>query len=215
MKRLVFIVEGDTEIILVQNLIVPYLINLGFQNSMHAQTIVTNRKQHKKGGVTGYQKFKNEVVRTLSQGNVIITTLIDFFRLPTDFPGYTENSLQINRIENEILKDLQNNNDFIPYIQRHELEALMFSDRNGFELVIDDNKKLQEIDSILDEYDNPEDINNHPDTAPSKRLEKIFNYDKTGDGELIFQMIEIESIIEKCPRFSDWLNKIIEKLKEK
>ena len=74
MKRLVFIVEGDTEIILVQNLIVPYLVSLGFGNPMHAQTIVTNRKQHKKGGVTGYGKFKNEVSRTLAQGNVIVTT---------------------------------------------------------------------------------------------------------------------------------------------
>ncbi|NVK52692.1 MAG: DUF4276 family protein [Flavobacteriaceae bacterium] len=214
MKRLVFIVEGDTEIILVQNLIVPYLVNLGFQNSMHAQTIITNRKQHKKGGVVGYEKFKNEVTRTLAQGNVIITTLIDFFRLPNNFPGYTENSLQIDQIESAVLQDFQNNSDFIPYIQRHELEALMFSNRSGFELVIDEDEKLQEIDSILSEYNNPEDINNHPDTAPSKRLERIFNYDKTGDGELIFEMIGIENIIEKCPRFSEWLSKIVEKLSE-
>ncbi|WP_166961501.1 DUF4276 family protein [Yeosuana marina] len=214
MKRLVFIVEGDTEIILVQNLIVPYLVGLGFRNSMHAQTIITNRKQHKKGGVVGYEKFKNEVTRTFAQGNVIITTLIDFFCLPNDFPGHTENSLKINQIESAILKDFQNNSDFIPYIQRHELEALMFSNRNGFELVIDEDEKLLQIDSILDEYSNPEDINNHPDTAPSKRLKRIFNYDKTGDGELIFEMIGIENIIEKCPRFSEWLNKITAKLSE-
>jgi hypothetical protein len=213
MKRLVFIVEGDTEIILVQNLIVPYLINLGFQNPMHAQTIITNRKQHKKGGVTGYGKFKNEITRTLSQGNVIITTLIDFFRLPNDFPGYTDDSMKIEQIENAILEDFNNNNDIIPYIQRHELEALMFSNRNGFELVIDNNEKLLEIDYILEKYNNPEDINNLPETAPSKRLKNIFNYDKTGDGELIFGMLEIESIIEKCPRFSEWINRIIVKLR--
>ncbi|MCH7397762.1 DUF4276 family protein [Belliella sp. DSM 107340] len=102
MKRLVFIVEGDTEIILVQNLIVPYLFSLGFTNSIHAQTIITNRKQHKKGGVTDYPKFKNEVTRTLAQGNVIITSVIDFFRLPTDFPGYTYDSTRIDQIENAI-----------------------------------------------------------------------------------------------------------------
>ncbi len=67
-KRLVFIVEGDTEIILVEKLIVPYLIGLGFHNAMHAQTIITNRKQYKKGGVTGYGLFKNEVTKTLAQG---------------------------------------------------------------------------------------------------------------------------------------------------
>lgn len=212
MKRLVFIVEGDTEIVLVQNLIVPYLVELGFRNAMHAQTIITNRKQHKKGGVVSYGKFKNEISRTLAQGNVIVTTFIDFFRLPNDFPGYTGNSLKVGEIEKAIHKDFGNDPDFIPYIQCHELEALMFSDRSGFELVIDDDLQLQQIDAIIKEFPNPEDINNSPDTAPSKRLKKIFNYDKTGDGELIFDMIGIENMINKCPRFAGWLESLVAKL---
>ncbi len=80
--------------ILVQNLLVPYLVKLGFSNPMHGQTIITNRKQHKKGGVASYGKFKNEITRTLAQGNVIITTLIDFFRLPSDFPEFTSDPNQ-------------------------------------------------------------------------------------------------------------------------
>lgn len=214
MKRLVFIVEGDTEIILVDKLLVPHLVSLGFQNSMHAQTIITNRKQHKKGGVTSYGLFRNEVERTLAQGNVIVTTMIDFFRLPTDFPGFTADSAKIDQIEQAIHDDFHNHPDFIPYIQRHELEALMFSNRSGFELVIDDDSKLQRIDEILKQYPNPEDINNNPETAPSKRLQQIFNYDKTGDGELIFDMIGIDSIINKCPRFAAWIAKIVSKLTE-
>ena len=214
MKRLVFIVEGDTEIILVQNLIVPYLIKTGFRNSIHAQTIITNRKQHKKGGVTSYGKFRNEVIRTLAQGNVMVTTIIDFFKLPNDFPGYTVDSLGIEQIEKAIHDDFDNDPNFIPYIQRHELEALMFSHRAGFELVIDDDGKLRQIDAIIKEFPNPEDINNSPETAPSKRLQNIFNYDKTGDGELIFEMIGIENIINKCPRFARWLETIMVRLSE-
>ena len=214
MKRLVFIVEGDTEIILVQNLIVPYLINLGFRNTVHAQTIITNRKQHKKGGVTGYGKFKNEVSRTLAQGSVIVTTLIDYFRLPADFPGFTTDSTKIEQIEQAIHNDFDDDPNLIPYIQRHELEALMFANRSGFELVVDDPKVLRKIDAIIHDYPNPEDINNNPETAPSKRLQKIFNYDKTGDGKLILDMIGIDSIIEKCPRFAAWLESIVGKLKE-
>ncbi|MDF2156484.1 DUF4276 family protein [Algoriphagus sp. CAU 1675] len=214
MKRLVFIVEGDTEIILVQNHIVPYLIGLGFTISMHAQTITTNRKQHKKGGVTDYAKFKNEVIRTFAQGNVIITTLIDFFRLPNDFPGYTSNSNLIHQVEASIHEDFGNNPDFIPYIQRHELEALMFSGREGFELVIDQGDQLAKIDQILNTYSNPEDINNDPETAPSKRLIKIFGYDKTGDGEMILEMLGIDQMLQKCPRFKEWIDKLIQKLSE-
>ncbi|MEM6844761.1 MAG: DUF4276 family protein [Bacteroidota bacterium] len=214
MKRLVFIVEGDTEISLVEKLLVPHLVSLGFQNAMHAQTIITNRKQHKKGGVTSYGLFRNEVERTLAQGNVIVTTLIDFFRLPTDFPSFTTDSTRIEQIEQAIRDDFNNHPDFIPYVQRHELEALMFSDRSGFELVIDDDDKLEQIDKISERYPNPEDINNNPENAPSKRLQKIFNYDKTGDGELILEIVGINSILEKCPRFTEWLNKIVSKLKE-
>jgi len=214
MKRLVFIVEGDTEIIFVDKHIIPYLVKKGFNFPMHCQTIVTNRKQHKKGGVTSFRKFENEVIRTFAQGNVIVTSLIDFFRLPNDFPGYTDNSHQIEEIENAVWEHFDFNPDFIPYIQRHELEAIMFSSREGFELVIDDHRKLQQIDKILFQYTNPEDINNSPETAPSKRLEKIFGYDKVDDGELILNMLTIDSILEKCPRFAEWINKIEYKLQQ-
>jgi hypothetical protein len=214
MKRLVFIVEGDTEIRLVEKVIMPYLVAQGISNPVNCQTITTNRKQNKKGGVGSYGKFKNEVERTLAQSNVVVTSLIDFFKLPTDFPGFTTNSAQIEQIETAVHTDLNNNPVFIPYIQRHEVEALMFASRDGFELVIDDEEKLELIDAINEEYPNPEDINNSPETAPSKRIKDIYeDYDKVGDGEMIFEMIGIEPMLEKCPRFSTWIDKIINQLK--
>ncbi len=212
-KRLVFIVEGDTEIIFIQNHVCPYLLKKGFNISMHAQTITTNRKLHKKGGNTSYGKYKNDITRTLSQGNVIVTSLVDFFKLPTDFPGFTTDSLKIDDIEKAISLDI-NNTNFIPYIQRHEVESLMFSDKTGFELVIDNDEKLSLIDDILQEYSNPEDINSSPQKAPSKRLESIYNYDKVADGEMIFELIDFDLIINKCPRFRNWIDKIVTKLSE-
>jgi hypothetical protein len=207
-KRLVFIVEGDTEIILVEKLIAPYLTQQGFSNVMHAQTIVTNRKQHKKGGVSSYGKYRNEVERTLAQGNVLVTSLIDFFKLPTDFPGYTGDSTRIAEIEAAVHADFGHDANFIPYIQRHELEGLMFASIDGFELVIDDFRKIDQIQNIMNQYPNPEDINNSPQTAPSKRLAQIYNYDKTADGEMIFEMVGIQPILNKCPRFAEWMEKI-------
>lgn len=212
MKRLVFIVEGDTEIRLVDQHIIPYLLEKGYNISMNCQTIVTNRKQHKKGGVTSYGLFRNEVERTLAQGNVIVTTLIDFFRLPTDFPSFSLNSVDVEKIEEAIHKDFDFNVNLIPYIQLHEIEALMFSNSKGFELVIEDSAKLEKINQIIQQYPNPEDINNAPETAPSKRLKKIYNYDKIGDGEMIFEMVGIGDMLTKCPRFSSWIDKIISKL---
>ncbi len=213
MKRLVFIVEGNTEIKLVEKLIMPYLYSKGLQNPVNCQTITTNRKLHKKGGVVSYDSFRNEVRNTLAQGNVLVTTLIDYFKLPTDFPNYTTNAKQVAQIETAIHKDFDNNQNFIPYIQLHEVEALMFSNRTGLEFVIDSEDQMELVDEIIEEYDNPENINNSPQTAPSKRLSKIFNCDKVSDGEMIFEIIGMEAILEKCPRFSEWINTIIEKLK--
>ncbi|WP_101450892.1 DUF4276 family protein [Polaribacter sp. Hel1_33_96] len=214
MKRLVFIVEGDTEVIFVNKSIIPYLYSLGFENPMYAQTILTNRKQHKKGGVINYQYLKNDINRVFAQENVIITTFIDFFRLPTNFPNFTTDSKLIHEIEEGVLSDFDNNENLIPYIQRHELEALMFSKIDGFEIVIDESDKLETINEIINEFPNPEDINSNPENAPSKRLDRIYKYDKVADSEMIFDMLDVQSIMDKCPRFKNWLQTIIDKLSE-
>lgn len=212
MRRLVFIVEGDSEIRLVDKLIIPFLVGEGYNVVAHAQTITTNRKQHKKGGVSSYGLYRNEIERTLAQGNVLVTTFVDYFKLPTDFPAYSGDSLRISEIEQAILQDFNNNPNLIPYIQRHELEALMFSSMAGFDFVVDEALGLDKIRAIHEQYDNPEDINEKPETAPSKRMESCFNYDKTNDAELIFEMMDIQEIIQKCPRFATWLNIIKERL---
>jgi len=177
MKRVVFIVEGNTEVLFINKIVIPYLYKQGFKNPMNSQTILTNKKQNKKGGVINYQYLKNDIERVFAQGNVIVTTFIDFFRLPTNFPNFTTDSNLISEIEKGIFDDI-NNPNLIPYIQKYELEALLFSDNESFEIVIDEQNKLDKINEIIREFPNPEDINSNPKKAPSKRLEQIFNYNK-------------------------------------
>ncbi|WPR77953.1 DUF4276 family protein [Algoriphagus sp. NG3] len=133
--------------------------------------------------------------------------------MPTDFPGYTSDNSRISELEEAIHSDFDHHPDLIPYIQKHEFEALLFSNFSGFEIVIDTENQLKEIQSILDAYPNPEDINNSPQTAPSKRLESIFNYDKTFHSELILDEVNMEDITQKCPRFREWIDSIVERLK--
>lgn len=208
MRRLVFLVEGDTELIFINNHVVPYLYSKGFENAMNAQKIITNRQLHKKGGNINYDYLKNDIQRVMAQGNVIITTFLDFFRLPTNFPGYTLDSNQIDNIEISVHTNLNSHEFLLPYIQKHEMEALMFSSMDGFNIVIDDERKLAQLESIITRYENPEDINNHPSTSPSNRLKSIFQYNKVGDRELILEAIGIYEMIKKCPRFREWLTKV-------
>lgn len=68
-------------------------------------------------------------------------------------------------------------------------------------------------------YENPEEINDSPWTAPSKRLMRIMAdngeiYDKVTEGNLIAEEIGIEIIMEKCPRFRNWIETLVQKMKE-
>lgn len=80
----------------------------------------------------------------------------------------------------------------------------MFSKPEVFEKFIDTNKQKKEIEKIIQQFPNPEHINNNPSTAPSKRLKKIMNYSKSVDSEIIFDNLPVEEIINKCPRFAKW-----------
>ncbi|MDE6447499.1 MAG: DUF4276 family protein, partial [Muribaculaceae bacterium] len=104
---------------------------------------------------------------------------------------------------------------FIPYIQLHEFEALLFSAVNGFEMYFEDetSKKIQEI---IDSYDNPEEINNAPETAPSKRLLRIIpDYDKVIYGTIIALEIGLPKILNRCPRFRAWTDSLIQRCIER
>ena len=111
-------------------------------------------------------------------------------------------------MEAALNKDIQDFR-FIPYIQLHEFEALLFSSGDGFKKYFDEktNKTLQDI---IDLYNNPEDINSSPDNAPSKRLLRIVpEYDKVIYGNIIALEIGIKTILNRCPRFRNWIEKLI------
>jgi len=71
---------------------------------------------------------------------------------------------------------------------------------------MDDPKFIENVETIIKEYPNPEEINDNPQTAPSKRLLKIKSgYDKIFHGNMIALDNGIELPIEKCPHFSAWV----------
>lgn len=215
-KRLVIIVEGDSEIILMNNLVIPYLYSIKgiLPCTITAQKITTNRKLNKKGGNISFQYLKNEIDRVAAQGKLLITTFLDFFRLPVDFPGYTTEGAKIGQIE-IAMKEAIALDGFIPYIQKYEFETLLFSSLDGFELVIDEPDQLKKIKDIMEAFDTPEEINGGPTTAPSKRLEQIYSYNKTVDSELILDLLTIDIIREKCPRFNEWIAKLVNAMLQK
>ena len=217
-KRLVILVEGDSELKLMNGLVIPELYKRlsnkphSSEWSLEACKIVTNRQLNKKGGNVNYEYLKNDVKRFSAQGCAVITTFLDFFRLPVTFPGYTTDGSLIGQVEQAMEQDLRssipNLPRFIPYIQKYEYEALLFADIVGFEYLLDEQTELEAIKRIMEQYPNPEDINGGNTTAPSKRLSNIFNYNKTSDSNEVLTMIGFDTIYGKCPRFKEWFDKL-------
>src|SRR5260221_2296902 len=88
-KRVLILVEGQTEERFIKDVVGPafYSRNLFFQPTL----LVTNRVKdgpNFKGGVTNFAKFKNDARKLLtSAGGALVTTMLDYYRLPLDFPG--------------------------------------------------------------------------------------------------------------------------------
>ncbi len=218
MKRLLIIVEGDTEKEFVNNILAPYLFSKGIGN------VQCFKIKHSKGGLSKYEHLKKDIINSLYEDNVIVTTLIDFYALPKDFPKYEEaikfedKLMCVDFLENAIKEDIENSqqktfNNLIPYIQLHEFEALVFSSKKGIEnLFTPKQANFNEFEKIFNAYTNPEEINNDPNNAPSKRLKLLIKgYNKFVDGIMIIDEIGINTILSKCPRFNNWISLLTKK----
>lgn len=70
-------------------------------------------------------------------------------------------------------------------------------------------KMIKQFEKIRQEYSNPEMINNSEQTAPSKRIIEIYpSYQKIIDGTMIAEAMGIEKMIEECPHFARWIDKL-------
>lgn len=213
MKKILVLVEGQTEERFVKELLVPSfsLKEIYFSPTISTTKIVKD-KANFKGGIRSYEKVKNNLLKLFYDTSAdIITTMIDYYKLPTDFPGYDNRPsgnfyTTVSYLEERFKADI-NDNRFIPYLQVHEFEAYLFSSSEGFNKVFfDRNTEIESIKNIINQFNNPEAINDGDETAPSKRLMNIFKgYKKTTDGISVAKYLGLERIRKSCEHFNNWL----------
>ena len=216
MKRLYIIVEGQTEQEFVNSMIAPYMQ----QHGVYSVTPVLIRTSKTgRGGFVNYEHLKNDARKLLcsKKTDFVVSMFVDFFRIPEvphkeRWEKKSTHIEQVKEMEECIAEDI-NDSRFIPYIQLHEFEALLFSSNKGFDSYFsEDNAK--DTQHIIDTFNNPEDINTTPTGAPSKRLLAIKDdYDKVIEGNLIALEVGINDILAKCLRFRLWIEKLIEACK--
>ena len=204
MIRIAVSVEGITEKEFCNNVLKPYFEEFGVQ--LVPIIIETSRKRSGKkycGGDVKISKIIKEVNRLLSSFDYV-TTLYDFY-------GFKGNWQTVDEIENKLLNQVSSHR-FIPYIQKYEFETFLFSKPEYFKEVFNQGI-FNEIDKIIKQFPNIEDINNSFQTAPSKRIEKIFynnneKYDKVFYGSSIAEDIGLDTLRQKVKRFDKWLKKL-------
>ena len=215
MIRVIIICEGETEQGFCNTILAPYFFSIG----IIIQAPIIKKSM---GGIVKWQEIKKQIeIHLKTEKTVYVTTFIDYYGLNKkhDFPKWEKAEREIDKNRRmEILEDgmAQSISEnlryrYLPYIQLHEFEGLLFNDINIFheQFYIEELVGLEELEQTFQDFENPEMINNNKDTAPSKRLERIIEgYHKVVYGNILAEEIGLEKLRDKSPRFNAWLNKI-------
>jgi len=216
MVRIHVLVEGQTEETFANNVLLPHLM----QRQVYLYPRQVGKPGHR-GGIGEYQRARQDILNTLKQDvDAFCTTMFDYYGMPGTWPErevakqkpFVEKPVTIEQaILTDVVSALGQSFDacrFIPYVQMHEFEALLFSDpkllAEGLELPDD-----SEVQHIRGQFQSPEEINDSQETAPSKRILQLNSgYSKVTDGVLISQKIGLATMRSQCAHFHEWIQRL-------
>jgi len=215
MNRVRVLVEGQTEQAFIRDILKPYFDS----RQIYLHAVMLKRQ----GGISRYAKAKDVIVRSLKEDTALIcTTMVDFYGMPTDWPGrdqanhcqsYTEKAVIVERsIVDDIAGSLGNSFDprrLMPYVQMHEFEALLFSSPALLAESLGDKKLSSSLLTMRNTFSTPEEINDHYDTCPSRRIEGVFQgFRKIINGITAASRIGLKTMRQECPHFNDWITRL-------
>lgn len=205
MIRVYIFCEGQTEDTFVREVLVPHFSRL----DIFVNPIVLRTGPQGKGGVVSYAKVKRQIEQKCKNDrSAYVTTLIDYYALPSKFPTFSSSGDSITQVKaatKAFQVDIAQAN-FIANLAAHEFEGLLFSSPAAFGDWFDNSDVVADLEKIRNQFESPEHINDHPKTAPSKRILRVCeNYDKIVHGALISLDIGLGTIRQQCPMFQAWL----------
>ena len=224
MTRLLIHVEGETEEAFVNELLAPHLYGHGFVN-VGARLVGNARMRERRGGIRAWQAVKKDIVRHLQyDAGAASATFVDFYALPESgqgaWPGRSAATTapfaaKSGLVEQQILDDVFANfgagvaGRFFPYVVMHEFEGLLFSNPAAFCEGIGRPDLVGHFQHIRNQFNSPEEINDSPTTAPSKRIvAAVPGYQKPLYGTLAALEIGLADMRSECPLFDAWVTKL-------
>jgi hypothetical protein len=225
MARLLIHVEGETEETFVNDLLADHLYNYGYE-IVSARIIGNARLRENRGGIRAWSTVKKDILNHLKEDtDCLATTMVDYYGLPQTgdraWPGRAEAGTlpfadKFPCVEKALLADVARDlggefeaRRFLPFVVMHEFEGLLFSNCQGFAEAIARPRLAQPFQDIRQQFATPEEINDSPVTAPSKRVEDLVpGYEKPLFGTLAAINIGLDAIRSECPHFRAWLEQL-------
>lgn len=200
--------EGQTEDVFVREVLSPHFQRM----DIWLNPIIVRTGPQGKGGVISYGKIKWQIENKCKEDRAAwVTTLLDFYGLPGDFPAMSSTGDSLTRA-NAVVAAFQadiGQPNFISNLIVHEFEGLLFSAPQAFAAWFDDVHLVGSLTVIRNGFATPEHINQGRATAPSKRILALCDaYDKILHGSLIALEIGLDTIRRECPLFDAWVTRL-------
>lgn len=215
--RLYIVVEGQTEEAFVRNVLAEHLVQYQVLAIPKLIQTGTNNSRMSKGGFLDYGHLRRDLERWLKQDrnpDARFTTMIDLYKYPRNAPGYSPKRPSdpytlVAKLEADFLADIGSAR-FMPYIQLHEYETILYSDiSKWYALLPGSTKGIQALEKSVRTVQNVELINDGEATAPSKRiLKEIPCYDKVVFGALLASEVGLPRIRACCRHFNEWVDSL-------
>lgn len=224
MIRLYCYVEGQTEQGWCHDVLRRHLAP--FEVYLEGAILAASSRNHgeiARGGGRHYAPMRNDLGRLLRQHrgeDVRFTTMFDLYALYTDFP-LRQDADKLKHLPYERVRTLEQafaadvgDRRFVPHVQLHEFETMLFCDPDAFAVYYENcEKQIQALREIADQFPSPELIDAGQHSAPSKRIAAQFpDYpDAKPDAPIaISSVIDLAVIRARCPHFDAWIRALEE-----
>lgn len=210
--RLHILLEGQTEETIARDIVVPHLTSLGW---WVRYSIVTTKRPAGgpkfAGGVINWTQVEREIRLLLRDSNLaVLTTMLDYYAFPPEAPGMSSRPFgppaeRVSHVENALRQHFDDAR-FIPHLILHETETWVFAARTQLAELYGNPEIETRLDADVALAGGEELVNDHPETAPSKRLKKYHpQYIKTSDGPVAIADLGLDALRARCPHLDAWL----------
>ncbi|NJL72472.1 MAG: DUF4276 family protein [Candidatus Competibacteraceae bacterium] len=219
--------EGLGEKLFVETVLAPHLNAFGV---LARGASMGHPKGKPAGGIRhweGNNGARSELAQALQQGSstyrLVVSTMVDFYGLKMDWPRRREAMatpvsqrgamVQAGMMASmrEALGDDPRIERFVPYISMHELEALLLVQPEV--LLRQFPNRAQTVAALIDDIAGipPEEIDDGPSTAPSKRILRHipeYEHPKGISAANGLRAIGLQTMRAACPNFHQWISEL-------